>query len=68
MNVEFFTDVQAVVADWTPPILPFSQFPLSPSRKKFRFPRLSPCPIGAQGWIVGRRIEANQDVSFDRRP
>ena len=48
MNVEFFTAAQAVVADWTPPALPFSQFPLSPSRKKFRFPGLSPFPIGEQ--------------------
>ena len=52
MNAEFTIVVQTVVADWTMPTLPLSQFPLPPGQKKFRFPGLSPFPIGAQVWIV----------------
>ena len=68
MNVELFTVMQAVVADWALPPLPPCQFPLSPTRKEVRFPGLSPFPIGAQVWIIRRRIVTNHDVSFDRRP
>ena len=55
MNVEFFTVVQAVVADRTASVLLLGQLPLSPGREKLRFPGLSPFPIGAQFRVIGRR-------------
>ena len=68
MNVESFFVVQAVVADWALTPLPSCQFPLSPSWKKFCFSGLSPFPVGAQVWIIRRRIKTNHDVSPDGRP
>ena len=68
MNVKFLVVVQAVLADWATPTLSFSQFPLSPSWEKVRFLGLPLFPIGAQVWIIWRRIVKNRDVSLDGRP